>query len=258
MHTHPAQFSSARRAFTVMELVVCIAILLILGAIAVPVYNTMRTRANHTIATNNLRQLGISFSHFVSENDYALPQEDAMGGDTWTAAADPINAKIWYNALPKLSNTKGVGDYLGSASSFYHKDNILYLPGAKYPNGDSKLTAPLFAIAMNSRLQRKDPLTGVKDPVLANKIAKPSRTVIFLERGLKGEKAATKAAPKYDGRPKANGRAFVERYSGKGVLLFVDGHTESVQADDIMDETARLLYPQTNIVWTATGEDDPN
>ncbi len=61
-----------------------------------------------------------------------------------------------------------------------------------------------------------------------------------------------------EGDCKSAGRSFVERYNGQGVVTFLDGHAESVSVKDLLTETGRLFYPQTNIVWTRTPDEDPN
>ena len=75
------------------------------------------------------------------------------GLDSWQAAALPENANVWYNSLPKILGFKGVGGYAQSPRDYYNKHNILYLPGAVYPEKDTKLVMPLFAFAINTKLR---------------------------------------------------------------------------------------------------------
>lgn len=255
--------ANRRGAFTLMEILVVIAIVIILAAIGLPVYSTIQKNANKAAAINKLRQLGAALGKFAGEHDGALPAENAPGKDSWNAAADPANANVWYNALPRAAGVQGVGDYARNPASFYQKDNLLFLRGAKY--SESRLVEPQFAIAINSRLQRRDKTgTGqkgempAKPEVKLGSITQAARTVIFFERGLKGEEKAAPTQPKYDGAAKGNGRAFVARYSGRGLVLFLDGHTESLTASDILDSAGNMIFPQTNIIWTVNPEENPN
>src|SRR4030095_1596849 len=139
-------------------------------------------RANRTHAMNNMHQLGAGFMTYVSQHDQTLPPEDSKGTDTWQNAAKPENADVGYNSIPKILGLKGVGDYATSTRDFYTKPNILFLPGATYPETDKKLRQPLFAMAVNTKLQRKDPEGkrgdpgAKKEPVKVTNVTNPVKT----------------------------------------------------------------------------------
>ena len=252
--------SSRSSAFTLMEILVVIAIILVLAAIAVPVMNAVRTKANMQVAMKNMNSLGTALVAYTNSNDGTLPNEDAKGTDTWQVAADPESAKAWYNALPKLAGGKGVGEFANSPRDFYSKENLLWLPGAVYPSGGQELAKPLFAIAMNTKIQTKGE-DDTKEPVKMNQITHTSKTVAFLEQGIKGEAQAMKVQPAYDGSCKGSAKSFVARYGGKGVLLFFDGHAESYETKDLLTETGKIIWTQGEIppvIWSPTPDKDPN
>jgi len=240
-----------------MEILVVVAIILVLAAIALPVYSTVQQRANKGKAMNAMKQLASATASYMSQNDGELPREDAKGTDSWQAAADPANAKAWYNSLPKLMGQRSVGEYVNAPREFYTPANILYLPGAGYPATDKKLVQPLFAVAINSKLQRKD-ADKSKSPVRYVQISNPVKTVLFLEQGLPSEKKSVATQSKYDGGPKGNARSFVARYGGTGALCFVDGHIDFVDPHEVLTETGKVPFPQEAYVWTKTPEEDPN
>jgi prepilin-type N-terminal cleavage/methylation domain-containing protein len=248
-----------RRAagFTLMELLVVIAIILVLAVITLPVLTVVQQRAGKVKATNVMRQLGTAVGSFAAQNDNTLPGEGTVSSNSWAYAADPANANCWFNALPRILGLKGAGDYATNAAAFYTKDNLLYLPGAIYPTTNVKLVKPLFAIGINSKLQRRS-AEGTKGSVHINNITSPARTVLFLERGLPSEKKAMVTIPHYDGAPKASPNSFVARYSGVGVLTFVDGHAEAVEATDILNTVGKVPFPPTDVIWCRTPDEDPN
>ena len=254
--TSPA--SNRTTGFTLMEILVVVAIILVLAAIAFPVFATVQNRANKAIALNNMRQLGSAAGAYSSQNDGLLPAEDSKGTDTWATAALPDNSRAWYNALPVILGHKSVAQYASTPASFYSKENILFLPAAPYPETDKKLAAPLFAIAINTKLQRKD-ASGEKSARLAQ-ITNPARTVLFLEQGMKGEPKAMPQQPKYDGSPKGSAKSFVARYNGFGVLTFVDGHAELVEGKDVLEENGQFKWPLQpgDILWGKSTEDNEN
>lgn len=255
--SHPSRRTHLRGAFTLLEILVVVAIILVLAAIAFPVYSSVRSRSNKVVAMNNLRQITTALISYAGQNDGDFPMESIGTGETWSNASLPVGEKVWYNVLPRMSARKGVGDYLNSPRDFYTKENLLFLPGAQYPANDKKLIRPLFAFAMNTKLQRKD-ASGLKSKAKLSQIVLPSRTVAFLEEGVPGEPKANAVQPKYEGASKSAGRSFVERYSGQGIVTFLDGHAESLSVKELLTASGQLIFPQTSIVWTRNPEEDPN
>ncbi|MEA3209086.1 MAG: hypothetical protein QOE70_2143 [Chthoniobacter sp.] len=246
-----------RATFSFMEVLVIVAIVLVLAALAVPLYQALQLSTAKGTALANLRAVTQGVADYAKEHDGALPAEDAKGGNSWEAATAPESAQTWYNAVPRLLGKKSVGDYASQPRAFYTPENVLFLPAAGYPASDKKLVAPLFALAINSKLQRKD-IEGRKTPVKLSEIKNPARTVLFLEQGIHGEPKAMAQQPKYDGSPKGSARSFVARYGGQGILTFCDGHAETVSATDLLTETGKIPFPQTDLIWTRTAEEDPN
>jgi prepilin-type N-terminal cleavage/methylation domain-containing protein len=254
--------------FTLMEILVVIAIIVVLAAIAFPVYGRIKSKANMGVATSVMKQLCSAVGQYAAQNNGELPAEDTKGQDDWQTIGLPEADKAWYNSLPKMMGVKPVGDFARDhrEAAFYTKENFLFLPGAGYPEGAKKLAQPYFAIAINGRLQRKDK-DGKKNEVRLNNIVNATNTVIFLEQGLPGEPKAhpTIAKTAYDGAPKGNAKSFVARYTGKGLIGFVGGNIREVAAKEILSPTGDILWSSdqvTNdpsaIVWTADPKDDPN
>ena len=82
--------------------------------------------------------------------------------------------------------------------------------------------------------------------------------MIFLERGMPGDKKTNPGQRGFDARPKANPRAFAARYNGKGLLVFADGHIEVFAVSDLISSAGNIKVPQTDVIWTNDPDDDPN
>jgi prepilin-type N-terminal cleavage/methylation domain-containing protein/prepilin-type processing-associated H-X9-DG protein len=250
----------SRKGFTLMEILVVIAIILVLAAIALPTITTFTTRANKAKANQKLKDLAAAAQTYGIDNNDELPLEDSKGTDSWQAAADPENKLAWYNSLPVLMQRRSVADYATSPRAYYTNENPIYLPGAKYPDSDKKLVKPMFAISINTKLQRKDSegkKTRLKKPMISN----PTRTVLFIEQGLPSESDMTVAVQSkkdFDGSPKGSAKSFVGRYGGRGLLAFVDGHVEEFDPKDLLTETGSFPFPPTDVVWCRSPEEDPN
>jgi prepilin-type N-terminal cleavage/methylation domain-containing protein len=246
--------------FTLVELLVCVAIVAVLATISFTVMGSMRARANQQHATERLRSISSAFGSYTADNGGLLPWEDCPGTDDWNNASKPENVDVWYNALPKLMGSEPVGELAARPKEFYAQTYPLYIRGAGYPGESKRLEKPFFALAMNSRLQRKadDDESALKVRGKFHAILNPGRTVLFFERGLPNDKKTIPAQAGYDGAPKGNPRNFAARYNQKGMLVFADGHIEMFQASDLMNAGGQIKVPQDRIVWTCDPDDDPN
>ena len=243
-----------------MNVIVAGAVLLVLAAVGIPTYRVVKQNAMKADTMSRLAKISTAARTYVAQNDGLIPKEDAIGSDTWEAAANPVSADTWYNALPKLAGAKPVGEYITNPQEFYQSANLLFVPGADYPI-KRQLMRPHFAIAINTKLQRKE-ADGSKPQVKMSDITNPSRTVLFLEQGLPGEARSMDQQTKkdYDGSSKGSPKSFVARYRGKGWLLFVDGHAEARPANEVMTETGTIPFPPgpDDLIWSPTPEIDPN
>lgn len=242
---------------TLMETLVAVGIITVLAAIAIPVSQSFKQRAHRVQSVEKLRSLGTALVSYTGDHSGNLPWEDASGTDDWQAVAHPDNADVWYNALPKLIGSASAASLAKNPQQFYTDRYPLYLPGAPYPSGDKRLGMPYFAVAMNSRLQRKN-ADGIKLPGTLSAIEVPHRTVIFLERGMPGDKKSNPGQRGFDASPKANARAFVARYNNKGLLICTDGHVEMRAVSELISTSGNVVTPQVDMVWTNDPDDDPN
>ena len=71
------------RGFTLIELLVVIAIIAILAAILFPVFATARKKAQQARCLNNVKQLGMAFLMYASDNDDAFPITSGSDVSYW-------------------------------------------------------------------------------------------------------------------------------------------------------------------------------
>ncbi len=259
--------------FTLMEILVVMAIITVLAAIAFPIIGQVRRNSNKAAAINTMKNLGSANNNYAAQHDGELPEEDLKGKDDWAATSQVGSEKVWYNALPRVMGSKGVGDFVkdGNEVGYYTSQNVLFLPGAIYPA--KKLVKPLFAIAINTKLHRnvkpegsKSKKDATKSEVRLSSIKNPARTVMFIEQGLPNEAKAHETISKgdYDGSCKGSAKSFVARYGGKGVISFVDGHVEEVAGKDLLDSSGQIIWDSANanissaFIWTSDPAENPN
>jgi len=70
-HNRPG--NSQSHAFTLVEVLVVLAIMIVLASLLMPIAQSMLVRAHETSCLSNLRQLGYGMRMYADENDYSLP-----------------------------------------------------------------------------------------------------------------------------------------------------------------------------------------
>src|SRR4026207_2102925 len=94
-----------RAGFTIIELLVTIAIIAILAALFVPWLNRAKVAAPRGQGLNAQKQWYTAFLNYSSDNDDWIPREgyDAFGEvvlNNWSQVASRRAQDVWYNALP--------------------------------------------------------------------------------------------------------------------------------------------------------------
>lgn len=79
-----------RRGYTLVEIIIVLAIVMILAALLLPVFNSVRGKARQTTCASNLRQIGLGVTMYRQDNDDRYPR----GGDP-----TDINTDAWQGAF---------------------------------------------------------------------------------------------------------------------------------------------------------------
>ena len=256
----PKCHRKATRGFTLLELLVAVAIVIVLAGLSFQVFTNMVQGANLTRATQKIKDLGQAFVDYTTDHGGRLPLENAdvpdisAEAEDWAVAASEEAEEAWYNVLPERMGYRSVAqlEQDNAPQAFYDASYPIFVESAPYAKSEKKLERPYFAIGMNSRLQRRSP-DGYKEPGTLASIQQPANTVIFLARGLPNAQQPSKANP----------RAFATRHNQKGVLLFVDGHTEVRRVPELIKPSGEIIVPGeqgpgVSIIWTRDPDDDPN
>ena len=109
-----------RRAFTLIEILVVIAIVALLAAILFPVFSRARENARKTSCANNTRQIGLAILQYAQDNDETLPPvayEDDAGDDVqWPELVEPYLKGAQALKCPSDSRSRSVSYGLNEAA----------------------------------------------------------------------------------------------------------------------------------------------
>ena len=93
-----AEGGLAEAAFSLIELMVVIGIMIVLGGLLVPVVEVLRERGKATECSNNLRQWGQGFSMYMDEHRGIFPGDGTLDGSGEEADIGVVDA--WFNVVP--------------------------------------------------------------------------------------------------------------------------------------------------------------
>jgi prepilin-type N-terminal cleavage/methylation domain-containing protein/prepilin-type processing-associated H-X9-DG protein len=110
-------------AFTLIELIVVIAVVAILAASLLPAVAGARPRALRLICNNNLKQVGLAFRTWAINHDGKMPMQvaDAMGGDS-----DDVGFRVL--AATQKPRSRGVSMMFLCMTNELRTPKILYCP----------------------------------------------------------------------------------------------------------------------------------
>lgn len=119
--------TKAQAAFTLVELLVVVAVMAILAGLLLPALGSAKSKAQAAGCINNVRQLGLSFQLFVGDHgipnqeDGTMPGTDGLKGPSfWYLFLDPYyrNTNVMLCPATKL-NLEGQTSERGSADRAY-------------------------------------------------------------------------------------------------------------------------------------------
>jgi len=234
--------------FTLVEVLVVIAVILLILAVLFPVFASARRDARAMYSLSNLRQWGIGNMQFALDNKGQLPWE---GFKTANQMAANFNSDIWWaNAVPPYVGQPTYRELSensvdGTVPMPPQTGNIFVDPSAQVPDnapyigGGKKF---FFCYVPNAQLNNTLELTTGPGPnarVRLSQIPNPAITVLMLEmRTVRDE--LPKDDPFYNNqlnRHRADWKRFAARHRDGGHMLFADGSARHV--DNAMATTNR-------------------
>ena len=210
---------SHRRAFTLVEILVVIAIIGILAAILLPVFNSARDSARRSACQSNLKQIGIALNLYLNDFSNIYPEPYSI----------PANCSF-SNSLVNYTKFAEVFTCPSAPTEFYQ-------PGCPANKNEGDVTYHYDGgYIMN--------LSDLVNPRLSQtRILRPAQMILLID----GETPQGVTQPGAGDKPIAPERLIEMgvqmRHSGGANALFADGHVKWLSASALTDRSA----------WTLTG-----
>ena len=262
--------SHRRGAFTLLELLVVAAIVAILASLIASAVAKGKAASQRISCINKLKQWGHGAQFYAEDHNDKLPQEAIFDGiNTWQDTAFSGCKEVWYNSVPRSLGVKQAAEFSHTPSSqraFYSASvSFFHCPSARF--APVAATYPNFSLAMNSKLmgdfESNAPMDGMAPAVgglppkvlRLSEIIVPTKTALFLDAGVAGEKTVSEFQLPYTGMPKAYASEFPARHGKGGNILFAAGNVATIPVRDVVDMDPNSpfrgggIFPPKAVIW---------
>jgi prepilin-type processing-associated H-X9-DG protein/prepilin-type N-terminal cleavage/methylation domain-containing protein len=223
------------RAFSLTEMMVVIAIVSMLGSMAVPKLLSTRDRAKAVACASNLREIGMAVSLYAMDHAGQLPE-------AWN---EPTKTPYTTLLEPYVSQVE--------ESVKHDKKNVFVCPGNKLPPQIVDSTVGIYTYSMNIILGN--------GTVRLPQIKSPSTTFVFTDGTQvtsNGNLASgsiyqpwqlfwvtdpnVSVPPDNDSDSSASGGSVRYRHAGAANFLMADGHVEAIKAGTLLSRTGGMMW----------------
>jgi len=203
------------KAFTLLQLIVCIVIVLVLSALSFPVFRAQAKAALTLRCTNNLRSVGVALLAYAADRDGMLPPRNLGNGRD--SGKPPANMRPWPSRLINLG-------YIGDVEAFYCP---AFAPkNSRNARDDIRNGKGLDTYGMRMWAPQGSYSKLIEEEKKMAAIEKPSEFFLVADSYWTAFESQG-----YGINPGSQSQAVHLRHAGKANLLFADGHVEAKGAD---------------------------
>jgi prepilin-type N-terminal cleavage/methylation domain-containing protein/prepilin-type processing-associated H-X9-DG protein len=208
-----SQPPEGRNAFTIIELMVVIAIIAVLFSLLAPALGSAKRKAMSLACKSKVRQWGLAFKFYIDDNNDALPWE----GTERQAINQGRNISAWYNVIPPKMGKESLIDLFKDKRAPRPKVRSMFncpITATKRAVTNISTARPWFMYGMNGRIIPN----GSRDKVHEADIVRPDQTILFTDNHERHI-------------PITTGAHFLARHDLKSSVFFFDGHVETVKSN---------------------------
>jgi prepilin-type N-terminal cleavage/methylation domain-containing protein len=256
-------FSAPARAFTLLEVLVVVAILALLMAVLLPALAKAKRAARKVACEANLRALGGGVQNYQTDFGGILPWDGYAEGDRPERYVGPWHEpSLWFNAAATYAGTTAYCDQQdqatpahplpreGTKSLFVCPDSQAAVAGPKddlvtdgyfmlWGRTDAGLLErrPTFlSYGFNTQLDGglEDRHSTRRIQIKITNIRTPQTTPVLIEKLMRPDEYRPPFASSI-GQSEVSWREFTTRHDGGGFLVFLDNHVEFYRQRDLAD-----------------------
>jgi prepilin-type N-terminal cleavage/methylation domain-containing protein len=245
-----------KRAFTLIELLIVIAIISILSAILFPVFGKARSSARRTACLSNVKQIGTAIGMYTSDYDGAFPNT----GDPYLWVGKRFRWPIMpYLGVAKVSASESSADRFKSANG---ASNLLLCPDDVAANSFD-YTSYAYSVAYYESDESLAAISSIQNLIqafskpgsLAQTVSRtdadvvyPSQKVMVTEWTNNHDFAGSKPIGMWGTIAAPFDTPGKDSYSGGRVVLFADLHAKFVKASMFVKKAnPKLNAPDPNL-----------
>ena len=230
---------ASRSAFTLIEILVVVGIIALLAAILFPVFAKVRGGARTTACNSNLRQLGLAFQQYTTDNGGRYPraanyQAWSPGHAYWVAGTPADNGGGLATDVKPFTYADGSSANVEGGALFpYVKSGAVYVCPST-PDADKKK----LGYSMNCAISL---LSQVR-------ILNPSEIILLVDEGQSLNDGFFWASKEAGTNPVAKATdELTQAHNGGGNLLFADGHIKYYTFDAMPIKEDADIRTQTTV-----------
>ncbi len=230
MPTYNRPVWSRNAAFTLIELLIVIAIIGVLAVLSIVAVDKVRGKARQAGCVSNLRQIGVGWHLYLAEHNGTFPDFNTYQMYYWGGAVGTWGGPLAENRalFPYLSNMKVFRCPADVGTSEANKANPFHtLSGNSYVMANSNQRGILSQVAAINRV----PISGVYV-----QLQRPAKTILVFEQTVRSSE------PAYKSNPGASYNRRDWHANDVSNILMADGHVETFQRA-VLDASPHPLNP---------------